>query len=112
MNSGRVRSGVARVHVGASGQDGRMTSERPEPPSAPDGPTEPLTGSGDRARTVGQGLGTGAKATGRGLRGMARMTSRASRYTVRQAQRAASAQGAEQSGLHRLIYLHASNAAG
>ncbi len=89
-----------------------MTSERPEPPSAPDGPTEPLTGSGDRARTVGQGLGTGAKATGRGLRGMARMTSRASRYTVRQAQRAASAQGAEQSGLHRLIYLHASNAAG
>jgi MFS family permease len=78
-------------------------------PSASDGPTEPIPGSGDRART---GLGTGAKATGRGLRGMARMTSRASRYTVRQAQRAATAQGAEQSGLHRLIYLHASNAAG
>ena len=89
-----------------------MTSERPEMPSAPDGPTEPIPGSGDRARTVGQGLGTGAKATGRGLRGMARMTGRASRYTVRQAQRAASAQGAEQSGLHRLIYLHSANAAG
>ena len=40
------------------------------------------------------------------------MTGRASRYTVRQAQRAASAQGAEQSGLHRLIYLHSANAAG
>ncbi len=46
------------------------------------------------------------------MRGVARATGRASRYTVRQAQRAAQAQGAEQSGLTRLIYLHAANAAG
>ncbi|HWM04661.1 MAG TPA: MFS transporter [Actinophytocola sp.] len=89
-----------------------MTSERPELPSASDGPTEPIQGPGERPRTVGQGLGTGAKATGRGLRGVARATGRASRFTVRQAQRAASAQGAEQSGLSRLIYLHSTNAAG
>ncbi len=43
---------------------------------------------------------------------MAKVTGRASNYTVRQAQRAANAQGAEQSGLNRLIYLHATNAAG
>jgi MFS family permease len=93
-----------------------MTSDRPEFPTAPDGPSEPTTplgpGSGDRARAVGRGLGTSAKATGRGLRGVGRVTGRMSRYTFRQARRAASAQGAEQSGLARLIELHACNAAG
>ena len=89
-----------------------MTSDRPEIPSAPDGPTEQIPTSGDRARAVGRGLGTSAKVTARGMRGFARVTGRASRYTVRQAQRAARAQGAEQSGLTRLIYLHAANAAG
>jgi MFS family permease len=43
---------------------------------------------------------------------MARATGRASRFTFRQARRASSAQGAEQSGLSRLIELHACNAAG
>ncbi len=88
-----------------------MTSERPESPSAPDGPTQHLPGAGDPGRPAGP-LGSGAKATARGMRGVARATGRASRYTVRQAQRAAQAQGAEQSGLTRLIYLHAANAAG
>ena len=88
-----------------------MTSERPESPSAPDGPTQQIPGAGDPGRPAGP-LGSGAKATARGMRGVARATGRASRYTVRQAQRAAQAQGAEQSGLTRLIYLHASNAAG
>ncbi len=88
-----------------------MTSERPESPSAPDGPTQQFPGAGDPGRPAGP-LGTGAKATARGMRGVARATGRASRYTVRQAQRAAQAQGAEQSGLTRLIYLHAANAAG
>ena len=69
-------------------------------------------GLGTGAKVTGRGLGTSAKATGRGLRGMARVTGRFSSYTMRQAQRASRAQGAEQSGLSRLIELHAANAAG
>ncbi len=65
-----------------------------------------------RAGAVGQGLGTGAKAGARGVKATARVTGRAGRYAVAQAKRAAGAQGAEQSGLNRLIYLHAANAAG
>ncbi len=76
----------------------------------------PRRTSGQRARAVGHGLGTGlgtsAKATARGVRGAARATGRFGGYTVRQAQRAAHAEGARASGLHRLIYLHAANAAG
>jgi len=63
-------------------------------------------------RTVGQSVGTGALATARGLRGVARGTGRFGRATVRHARRAAGAQGAERSGLNRLIELHACNAAG
>ncbi len=69
-------------------------------------------GLGTGAKVTGRGLGTSAKVTGRGLRGMARVTGRFSSYTMRQAQRASRAQGAEQSGLSRLIELHAANAAG
>ncbi|MCW2613403.1 MAG: Major Facilitator Superfamily protein [Frankiales bacterium] len=68
--------------------------------------------SADRARAVGQGLGTGAKVTARGVKATARVTGRFGRFAVSQAQRAANAQGAEQSGLNRLIYLHSANAAG
>ena len=92
-----------------------MTSDDPDarPPAGEEpGPTGPATTGADRARALGRGLGTSAKVTGRGLRGMARFTGRASSYTVRQAQRASKAQGAEQSGLSRLIELHAANAAG
>jgi MFS family permease len=76
--------------------------------------TRPYTKAdgGERTRTVGQNLGTGAKATARGVRATARVTGRFGRFAVSQAKRAANAQGAEQSGLNRLIYLHASNAAG
>ncbi len=81
-------------------------TETPEPEG------EVGTTGADRARAFGRGLGTSAKVTGRGLRGMARVTGRFSSYTVRQAQRASKAQGAEQSGLSRLIELHAANAAG
>jgi MFS family permease len=63
-------------------------------------------------RTVGQSVGTGALATARGLRGFARGTGRFGRATFRHARRAAGAQGAEKSGLNRLIELHACNAAG
>ena len=55
------------------------------------------------------------RATGAGVRGVRRMahgTAVASRYTARQARRAADAEGAGESGLARLIELHALNAAG
>jgi len=50
--------------------------------------------------------------TARGVKATARVTGRFGRFAVRHAKRAANAQGAEQSGLNRLIYLHAANAAG
>lgn len=93
-----------------------MTSDHPSPTPPPGDTPGPGGGAdptgADRARAVGRGIGTGARVTGRGLRGMARVTGRAGSYTMRQAQRAAKAQGAEQSGLSRLIELHAANAAG
>ncbi len=63
-------------------------------------------------RAVGRGLGTGAKVTGRGVAGVARVTGRFSRFTFRQARRAANAEGADRSGLSRLIEMHAFNTAG
>ena len=68
--------------------------------------------TGERTRAVGRGLGTGARATARGVRGAARATGRAGRYTVVQARRAARAEGAGDSGLSRLIEMHAFNTAG
>jgi MFS family permease len=49
---------------------------------------------------------------GRGVRAVGRGTARATGFTVRQARRAARAEGAGDSGLSRLIELHAFNAAG
>lgn len=81
------------------------------------GPSGPSDDGGDhahpdRGRTVAQGIGTGAKGAARGVRATARVGGRFGRFAVGQAKRAAGAQGAEQSGLNRLIYLHATNAAG
>jgi hypothetical protein len=73
------------------------------------GPESP---AGSRARAVGRTLGAGARVAGRGARGAARVTGRAGRFTARQARRAADAEGAGDSGLARLIELHAFNAAG
>ena len=97
-----------------------MTSEPPEwtPPRRPPGAgstepqQQPIPSNADRAKAVGRGLGTGAKATAKGVRATARVTGRASRFTFRKARKAAAAQGAEESGLSRLIELHACNAAG
>ncbi len=82
------------------------------------GPDRP--GRGARARDVahdvGTRLGSGAKVTGRGVgrgvSGAARVTGRAGRFTVLQARRAARAEGADQSGLSRLIEMHAFSTAG
>lgn len=46
------------------------------------------------------------------MKGVARVTGRASKATFRTARKAAGAQGADRSGLNRLIELHAANAAG
>jgi MFS family permease len=56
-------------------------------------------------------VATGARVTGRGLRTVARGTGRVGRYALRTARRAAAAEGADTSGLARLIELGALNAA-
>ena len=78
-----------------------MASEDPAPPPAP----APTPGRAARLRKV-------ADATGRGARGAGRGTGRGARYVLRQARRASHAEGAGESGLARLIELHAFNAAG
>lgn len=92
-----------RVISGAEGKIGEVSTDGPDPrppgAAAPDDATQP-------------GAVRAAKATARGARGFARVTGRASAATVRTARKAAGAQGAERSGLNRLIELHAANAAG
>jgi MFS family permease len=78
-------------------------THRPDSGPAPGPPPGPAAGG--RARAIGRTLGAGA-------RGAARATGRAGRFTARQARRAADAEGAGDSGLSRLIELHAFNAAG
>lgn len=56
-------------------------------------------------------VATGAKVTGRGLASVARGTGKFSRFAFRSARRAAAAEGADTSGLNRLIELGALNAA-
>jgi MFS family permease len=62
-------------------------------------------------RTAKESVTSGAKVTGRGLASVARGTGRFSRYAVRSARRAAGSEGADRSGLARLIELGALNAA-
>ncbi|UDY24227.1 MFS transporter [Nocardioides sp. Kera G14] len=64
------------------------------------------------AAKAAQAAGTAARGTARGVAATARGVGRFSRFTFRQARRAASAQGAEASGLSRLIEMHAFNTAG
>jgi MFS family permease len=72
-----------------------------------------------RARGFTQATGTAVRATARGAKRTARgakragaATGRAAGFTIRQARRATHAEGAGDSGLSRLIELHAFNAAG
>lgn len=107
-----------------SGQDRRVTTDRPETPTAGD-PTRPLASDGavfdqetarptydDQGGSTAQSLGNGARATARGAGGVVRALGRFGGFTLAQARRAAGAQGAERSGLNRLIELHATSAAG
>ncbi|WP_246056687.1 MFS transporter [Nocardioides eburneiflavus] len=103
-----------------------MTSERPdttagqaqEPPRtsghtsgrASDRAAQPPRGSAVR-RSL-SGAARGVRAAGRGARVAGRGAGSAGHYAVSQARRAARAEGAGDSGLSRLIELHAFNAAG
>jgi MFS family permease len=69
---------------------------------------EPVTGEPGRPRRSRRLVG----ATGRGIRRAGSATGSAATYTLRQARRASHAEGAGDSGLYRLIELHAFNAAG
>ncbi len=101
------------THSGPESQAGETHRPGPDPAAeAPPGPSRGSTGGAGRATAVGRTLGAGARLAGRGARGAARVTGRAGRYTARQARRAADAEGAGDSGLARLIELHAFNAAG
>ncbi|WP_426246118.1 MFS transporter [Nocardioides sp. LHG3406-4] len=83
-----------------------MTTSDPEPDRTG---SERARGAG---RGVGRAVGAAARVTGRGVTGVARVTGRAGRFSASQARRAARAEGAGDSGLSRLIGLHACNAAG
>ena len=63
-------------------------------------------------RSAGRAFARGAGATARGLGSMGRGVGRFGRFAVGQARRAADAQGAADSGLNRLIEMHAFNTAG
>jgi MFS family permease len=65
-----------------------------------------------RTRRAARATAHGAGATARGARKAGAATSRAAGFTVRQARRATRAEGAGDSGLSRLIELHAFNGAG
>ncbi|GAB3994310.1 MFS transporter [Nocardioides marmoraquaticus] len=109
------------------GERGRVTDWREDtaPYAAPGGapradeePTAATSEPSDDARP-GPRLGPqhgrfrrAAGATGRGIRTAGSATGRGAAYTVRQARRASHAEGAGDSGLSRLIELHAFNAAG
>ena len=92
-----------------------MTSERPDPtrghdPGVGSAPrSDPRPGAVRRSLT---GAARGARAAGRGARVAGRGAGTAGQFAVTQARRAARAEGAGDSGLSRLIELHAFNAAG
>src|SRR6476469_391177 len=106
MTNPATRRQVGSVEGICSGQDGGMSASPPEPQSGPE-PTR-----AEQAREVGRAVGVVARATGRGMSRVARLTGRFGAYAGRTARRAARAEGAGDSGLSRLIELHAFNAAG
>ncbi|MDQ3422850.1 MAG: MFS transporter, partial [Actinomycetota bacterium] len=69
-------------------------------------------GTTNAARATARGTKRAAGASARGARKAGAVTGRAAGYSFRQARRATHAEGAGDSGLSRLIELHAFNAAG
>ncbi len=104
-----------------------MAPEDPAPAPPPDDPGEgrppageapppPRPSRADRLRRAAGATGRGTKVAGlvtvHGARRAGGATGRGARYVVHQARRASHAEGAGESGLARLIELHAFNAAG
>ncbi|MCW2759792.1 MAG: major facilitator transporter [Nocardioidaceae bacterium] len=87
-----------------------MAHETETQAQAAPGEGQPL--SGGRGRRIASATVRGVGATGRGLRGAARGTGHGASYAVRRARRASHADGAGDTGLSRIIELHAFNAAG
>ncbi|WP_229856120.1 MFS transporter [Nocardioides flavus (ex Wang et al. 2016)] len=85
-----------------------VTSERPETTAGPESGVPPR---GAVRRSL-SGAARGVRAAGRGARKAGRGAGTAGHYALAQARRAARAEGAGDSGLSRLIELHAFNAAG
>jgi MFS family permease len=88
----------------------RQEEETPtEPP--PDAPAADTRAEPGRIARWGHGVKRAGAATGRGARAAGAATGRAAGFTYRQARRATHAEGAGDSGLFRLIELHAFNGA-
>jgi MFS family permease len=94
------------------GHDDGGSTPPPPPPPPPPPSAGPPDDSSAPPRRRGQAVGDSARATARGLAAAGRATGKAGRSTLHRARRAAGAQGADKSGLNRLIELHACNAAG
>ncbi|WP_231263196.1 MFS transporter [Nocardioides alpinus] len=88
-----------------------MTTDRPDPTPGPRPESARPAPSGAVRRSL-SGAAKGAKAAGRGAKVAGRGAGTAGQYAVSQARRATRAEGAGDSGLSRLIELHAFNAAG
>lgn len=73
---------------------------------------EPGAGGTSKVADAARAAGRGAAATGRGLAATGRGMRRFGRFAFTQARRAADAQGADRSGLSRLLEMHAFNTAG
>ena len=91
-----------------------MEGMRPEESSPVDDPVDDAAPppTRERARSFAQSGRRAAAAAASGVRRAGSTTGRAAGYTLRQARRATHAEGAGQSGLARLIELHAFNGAG
>ena len=86
--------------------------QEPSAPSGGPGPA-PTAGEADLPEGApGRGPRQALGATGRGVKRSVRATGRGASYTWRQARRASHAEGAGDTGLSRIIELHAFNAAG
>jgi MFS family permease len=90
---------------------GHVSAEHPDPSPGQESERGAAAPAGAVRRSL-AGAGRGVRAAGRGARVAGRGAGTAGHYAVAQARRAARAEGAGDSGLSRLIELHAFNAAG
>ncbi len=95
-----------------AGKMGLMADEHPGPADEESVASPRSESARERARAVSDATRRAAEASARGVKVAGSATSRAANYTYRQARRATHAEGAGDTGLSRLIELHAFSAAG